>query len=127
MRFKLLLSLIFIFSANFAHSSQEKEFIMSCTYGVLAGSLVGAASLAFEETPSEKLHRIARGASLGLYAGIILGYYTIYHLPSEIEKDQQRRLDPDSGLDDYGYKEKKFYLYPVLANSFQGIGFKYSF
>ncbi len=55
---------------------------MSCTYGVLAGSLVGAASLAFTDRPGDHLQRIARGASLGLYTGILLGLYVIYLVPS---------------------------------------------
>ncbi|MAF92638.1 MAG: hypothetical protein VX583_05995 [Bdellovibrionota bacterium] len=54
---------------------RTREFIMSCTYGVLTGTLIGAASLAFSDSPGDNLHRIARGASLGLYAGIALGYY----------------------------------------------------
>lgn len=48
---------------------------MSCSYGILTGTLIGAASLAFTDNPGDNLHRIARGASLGLYAGIALGYY----------------------------------------------------
>ena len=48
---------------------------MSCSYGVLAGTLVGAATLAFTEQPGQNLNKVARGASLGLYAGILLGLY----------------------------------------------------
>ena len=56
----------------------EKTMITSATYGVLAGTIVGAATLAFAENPGDNLHRIARGASLGLYAGILLGFYVTY-------------------------------------------------
>lgn len=59
-----------------------REFVMSCTYGVLAGTLVGAASLAFTKKPSESMGRVARGASLGLYTGILLGLYVVYVVPS---------------------------------------------
>lgn len=62
--------------------NETKEFVMSCTYGVLAGTLVGAASLAFTSQPGESMFRVARGASLGLYAGIILGLYVVYIVPS---------------------------------------------
>ncbi len=62
-----------------------REFLMSCTYGVLAGSLVGAATLAFREQPGEHLKSIAVGASLGLYAGILLGSYIVYFVPGEGE------------------------------------------
>ncbi len=60
-----------------------KEFIMSCSYGVLAGTLVGAATLAFSDRPGENLNKVARGASIGLYAGILLGLYVVYGIPDE--------------------------------------------
>jgi hypothetical protein len=50
---------------------------MSCSYGVLAGTLVGAAALAFTDKPGDNLNLIARGASIGLYAGIALGIYVV--------------------------------------------------
>ncbi|MGE0764036.1 MAG: hypothetical protein AB7N80_12210 [Bdellovibrionales bacterium] len=58
--------------------SSMREFVMSCTYGVLAGTLVGAALLAFTDQPGENLSKVARGASLGLYTGILLGFYVVY-------------------------------------------------
>ncbi len=65
----------------------SREFIMSCTYGVLAGTLVGAASLAFTSKPGESLNRVARGASIGLYTGILLGLYVVYVVPGMEEKN----------------------------------------
>lgn len=65
-----------------------REFVMSCTYGVLAGTLVGAALLAFTSQPGENMQKVARGASLGLYAGILLGAYVVYIVPgAESEQD----------------------------------------
>ncbi len=58
-----------------------REFVMSCTYGVLAGTLVGAASLAFTSQPGKNMSRVARGASIGLYTGILLGLYVVYVVP----------------------------------------------
>src|SRR6185437_13906171 len=58
-----------------------REFISSCTYGVLAGTLVGLASLAFTKDPGHNLSHVARGASIGLYAGILLGLYVVYVVP----------------------------------------------
>jgi hypothetical protein len=65
-----------------SNGNSQREFIMSCTYGVLAGTLIGAASLAFVDHPSDHLNKVARGASLGLYAGILLGLYVIYVVPA---------------------------------------------
>jgi hypothetical protein len=78
-----------------------REFIMSCTYGVLAGSLVGAATLAFEDQPGDNLNKVARGASIGLYAGILLGLYVVYGVgeadPEEYDKYIEEGLPPVEG------------------------------
>lgn len=66
-----------------AHAEPMREFVMSCSYGVLAGTIVGAASLAFTDKPGENLNKIARGASIGLYSGILLGFYVVYGVPEE--------------------------------------------
>jgi hypothetical protein len=66
-----------------ARADATREFILSCTYGALAGSIVGAATLAFSDKPGDNLNKVARGASLGLYAGILLGLYVVYGGPSE--------------------------------------------
>ncbi len=79
-----------------ALASPEREFIMSCTYGVLAGTLVGAATLAFTKSPADNLQNVARGASLGLYAGIGLGFYTVYILPKQLEKEQEKILEGET-------------------------------
>lgn len=66
--------------------------LTSITYGTLAGTLVGAASLAFTDNPGDNLQRVARGASLGLYTGILLGVYVAYMVsagPAEINYEQR--------------------------------------
>ena len=75
-----------------AQADEMKLFIKSCTYGILAGTLVGAATLAFTSQPGENLNNIARGASLGLYTGMIIGYLAI-RTPSE---DTPEGPGPDS-------------------------------
>ncbi|MBK9293384.1 MAG: hypothetical protein IPM57_02910 [Oligoflexia bacterium] len=83
----LILALIFTQSAK---ADSGKEFFMSVVYGTLAGTLVGAATLAFTTNPGDNLNNVARGASYGLYAGILLGLYINYALsePSEEEKSK---------------------------------------
>lgn len=98
--FQISLALIVVFStypsaqaqSSANSSTASREFLMSCTYGTLAGTLVGAASLGFEKEPGQKLNRIARGASLGLYAGILLGLYVVYVVPGQMEKAREERL-----------------------------------
>jgi hypothetical protein len=70
-----------------AAAEPMREFIMSCTYGVLAGTLVGGASLAFSDKPGDNLNKVARGASIGLYAGILLGAYIAYGVPIDNPDD----------------------------------------
>lgn len=60
-----------------------RDFVVSASYGVIAGTLVGAATLAFSDKPGDNLNKVARGASLGLYAGILLGAYIVYGTPNE--------------------------------------------
>ncbi len=92
-----------------------KEFLMSCIYGTLAGTVIGAASLATADKPSDKLQRIARGASLGLYAGILLGLYVVYAVPDENEQLDEV-LSQDVGM--------KPMIYPILDDNlkFEGAG-----
>lgn len=79
-----------IFSHPLARAENEtREFVMSCTYGVLAGTLVGAASLAFASKPGDSMFRVARGASIGLYAGILLGLYVVYVVPGMEENPEE--------------------------------------
>ena len=67
---------LFIFSILFTlnvSAYELSDFLSACGYGTLIGAGVGVISLAFEKTPSEHSNNIARGASLGLYGGIIYG------------------------------------------------------
>lgn len=91
----LAVSVFFVPTSSFANTT--KEFIMSCTYGVLAGTLVGAATLAFEDQPGDNLNKVARGASLGLYAGILLGVYVVYIVPDGESDSEDPGLPPEEG------------------------------
>lgn len=84
-----------------ASADATREFLMSCTYGVLAGTLVGAATLAFTDKPGENLQAIARGASLGLYAGILLGVYVVYVVPASYEPPEDFNVMQPPRLDIY--------------------------
>lgn len=105
-----------------AQADDTRDFVMSCTYGVLAGTLVGAASLSFTNKPGDKLYRIARGASLGLYAGIFLGWY-VTSLGDEPAGGYQEEDE------DYGFiEEPTLQVYPLVSESgdVDGGAFKYS-
>lgn len=93
--------------ARQAQAEPMREFVLSSTYGVMAGTLVGAASLAFSDRPGDNLNRVARGASIGLYAGILLGLYVVYGVSSGAgdESDQLGEIQPP-----------RFLLYPVATH-----------
>lgn len=69
-----------------------QEFLMSCAYGTLAGSLLGLATLAFTEDPSSHFNNVAKGASLGLYAGIGLGAYLAQQTPEISGRAEQGKF-----------------------------------
>ncbi|WII71131.1 hypothetical protein QJS83_11730 [Bdellovibrio sp. 22V] len=58
-----------------SHAQGLQAFLKSCAWGTLGGAAVGVASLAVEDQPGESWNNVARGASLGLYAGIAYGLY----------------------------------------------------
>ena len=127
---RILLSLFALplFLSLPAKANPEREFIMSCTYGVLAGTLVGAASLAFVDKPGDNLQRVARGASLGLYAGIALGVYTVYYLPNKLNKSEDQKLDDFVGEDPYsGVTNNEPKFFPIALEDGAGVGVNFRF
>ncbi len=68
----LCFTLLFSSSA-FAIDPKIKVLGTMAGYGVVGGALLGTASMAFDAGP----RAIARGASLGLYAGLLFGGYVI--------------------------------------------------
>lgn len=83
-----LLLLVLIFSLDL-HAQKRgstepalSTMLSSAAYGAGAGALVGTASLAFAPDPAANMNNIARGASLGLYAGVLWGAYQIWAPPS---------------------------------------------
>ena len=72
---------VFFFFHFSASATPLREFLLTSSYGAMAGTVVGAATLAFADRPGDKLQRIARGTSVGLYAGMALGIYIITMVP----------------------------------------------
>lgn len=55
-----------------------RTFLLSAGYGAVIGAGVGVVSLLAEDNPDKHMINIARGASLGLYAGMAYGLYVNY-------------------------------------------------
>lgn len=77
-----------ISSSAIAQENSGKDFTTSVIYGTLAGTLVGVATLAFTANPGDNLNNVARGASYGMYAGILLGLYITYGIDDSPEPDE---------------------------------------
>lgn len=90
-----------------ASANPTKELVLTSAYGIVAGSIVGLASLAFFPEPGEHLRNIALGASIGLYAGTALGLYVAYGLPMDDGGTIQPLRDSDVPLEEPKSEEKK--------------------
>ena len=122
----LALVLTFHSPSTFAQKGSAKPsgalqaFMLTTTYGVIAGTLTGLASLAFYEEPSTKTRNVAVGASLGLYIGILLGAYVVYSPamsePSKSGPGRDIRDEYDDDPIDLGVKQS---LQPYLAHMSQ--------
>lgn len=71
----LLIVLFFGFSSSqaMAIDGRVKALGTMAAYGTVGGALLGAATLAFDGSG----RNVARGASLGLYSGLIFGTYVV--------------------------------------------------
>lgn len=85
----------FFCSQSFANDKMT-VFLKSCAYGSLAGAAIGLVSLSVAENPNNKANQVARGSSLGLYAGIGYGYYLT---KKEDRIDWSAGLVPSMGKD----------------------------
>ena len=102
----LLLSIFTLFTystpAKAEMDSRVKALLIMAGYGTIGGALLGTASLAFGTSGRS----VAKGASLGLYAGILFGSYVV--LSHYVQK--QRRLNPeqpDPYYEDEGAEEEE--------------------
>lgn len=110
-------------------ADSTREFLMSCVYGTLAGTLVGAATLAFSDKPGDNLGNIARGASIGLYAGMILGAYIVYLVPAEDSNTNPETPIENEKKEELPIEESamRTIIYPIITqqNKIDGIGVLY--
>jgi hypothetical protein len=74
----LLFSCLLIISNIAMASNSFSQFLKSCGYGALIGGGIGVVSLAFGNKPSQHYANVARGLSLGLYAGVAFGAYQAF-------------------------------------------------
>lgn len=101
-RFKILacgLMLLVCFEVE-SNAQDLKGFLKSCAWGTVGGAVAGTVSLAFENKPSEHMNNIARGASLGLYAGILYGVADSSQVnrASEVSQSEEFKNSPQFGL-----------------------------
>jgi hypothetical protein len=110
---KIIISLFLVCSISLNQTAQaaDSKLVVLTTmagYGVVGGALLGTATMAFGTSG----RAIAKGASLGLYAGLIFGGYVI--LSYELKK---RGFNGENSRDDYypdgnsQYEDRRSSLY----------------
>lgn len=65
-------------------------FLKSSAYGAAFGAGAGLTSLAFSDQPSKNLNQVARGASLGLYVGMAVGFYLVNQRSESINSNASK-------------------------------------
>lgn len=92
----LLFLALSISLTNFTYAADSKLKVVGTmsAYGVVGGALLGTASMAF----GSDSRSIAKGASLGLYAGLIFGSYVIlsYEMKKRGFSESREDFYPDS-------------------------------
>lgn len=73
MRKIIFTSCLLLFPAQVVFAKDLRGFLKNCAWGTLGGATAGVVSLVFIDKPNESWGNVARGASLGLYAGIAYG------------------------------------------------------
>lgn len=103
---RTLLLFTFVILSLQSHAEPFQDGFRYGTYGIVAGALAGGTSIALSDDPGSNLAPVARGASLGLYAGILVAVF--------------------KNIGDF--KEPAFSVQPVSwgQGKDQGLGFSYS-
>ncbi len=68
----------------YADSNPIKEVAVNSLYGALVGTLIGAATLAFDKSSDDRA-RITKGAAIGLVLGATYGVAKLTHAIAEIK------------------------------------------
>lgn len=82
--------------------SRVQSMVVMSSYGMVGGFLLGGASMAFGTSSNA----LARGASLGLYAGILFGGYAI------LSYEARKHFRPDGKEDYYPDSEGPYEVHP---------------
>lgn len=103
----ICLFLVICFSfQSFALDPKAKAVGTMAAYGTVGGALLGTASLAFGASGRS----IAKGASLGLYGGLLFGIYVVtsYELKKRGYNQDREEYYPDSNENPYDSSSDNF-------------------
>ena len=93
----LFLSLVLLVSSALPAAAQEnafKEIFEDALYGGLAGTLIGAATLAFTKKPADHLRNLGIGAGVGVIAGTAYGLVKTTKALAQVENGKVRFAVP---------------------------------
>lgn len=77
----IIIAHLLVIQASVCSAADLRSFLKTCAWGTLGGAAVGMVSMAFSNKPGDSWNNVAKGASLGLYAGIGYGVYQINKNP----------------------------------------------
>jgi hypothetical protein len=77
MKKNVFFTLFLIVQSHSVLANDLRGFLQNCAWGTISGATVGFVSLVFTDRPSDSWSNVAKGASLGLYAGIGYGLYQL--------------------------------------------------
>lgn len=90
----IVVTLLFMATPCLAEENAMKTIFQDAFYGGLAGSLVGAALLAFTDKPSDHLQNIGIGAGVGVIIGATYGAVTTTKSLAEYENGKVKFAMP---------------------------------
>ena len=80
----ILITLVLLVQTSVCSAADLKSFLKTCAWGTLGGAAAGMVSMAFSDKPGDSWSNVAKGASLGLYAGIGYGFYQANKNPQPV-------------------------------------------
>lgn len=88
MKFSLFRNIIFVFSLIgpqlvSAENENMMKLFKNCGLGILSGAALGTVFMATQDKPNDHTQDVAKGASLGLYGGLIYSYYQFTTPPAK--------------------------------------------
>lgn len=92
-----IIAVVVVMSSAFPASAEDnamKEIFQDALYGGLAGTLIGAATIAFTQKPADHLRNLGIGGAVGVIAGTAYGVIKTSKALAQVENGQVKFAVP---------------------------------